>query len=75
MVLPFNKEDDQGRWICKLAPHLYLVFKKDGSGKTQEMVLHQVARAAQENAGGSGRPGHPRRTGPVYRQVFFCGRE
>ena len=42
MVLPFSREDEQGRWICKFAPHLYLVFKKNDLGEAVTMLLHQV---------------------------------
>jgi transglutaminase-like putative cysteine protease len=42
MVLPFSREDEQGRWVCKFAPHLYLVFKKNDLGEAVTMLLHQV---------------------------------
>lgn len=55
MVLPFNKPDDRGRWMCKIAPHLYLVFKPDEKSCAKEMLLHQVLtlprKAAAEEAG------------------------
>jgi hypothetical protein len=42
MVLPFSRADDRGRWLCKIAPQLYLVFKKDGQGNALAMELHQA---------------------------------
>lgn len=42
-ILPFNGEDERGRWLCKLNPRVYLVFNKDGEGRAREMVVHEVA--------------------------------
>lgn len=43
MVLPFNNEDEKGRWYCKIAPHVSLEFKKDETGSINGMVFHQIA--------------------------------
>ncbi len=42
MVLPFNNADEKGRWLCKFAPHIYLVFVKDEQGHVVGMNLHQI---------------------------------
>ena len=42
MVLPFNNPDGQGRWLCKIAPQIYLAFKKNDQGRVKEMALHQI---------------------------------
>ncbi|MBE3112634.1 MAG: lasso peptide biosynthesis protein [Acidobacteria bacterium] len=57
MVLPFNAADEKGRWLCKFAPHVYLVFGKEDRGRAIEMELHQVTPlprkvAAEDTAAG-----------------------
>lgn len=42
-VLPFNREDERGRWRCKLTPRVYLTFKGGGDGRAREMAVHEVA--------------------------------
>jgi hypothetical protein len=72
MVLPFNPSDERGRWYCKLAPRLYLTFKKDGAGNVRELVLHEVTflprRAPAEAAG----PGIPAELAPYTGRYFFA---
>ena len=43
MVLPFSPADERGRWLCKIAPQIYLVFTRDERGNVAGMELHQVA--------------------------------
>ncbi len=50
MVLPFHRRDGQGRWFCKLASHLYLVFTQDETGQATEMALHQVITSQKKPA-------------------------
>ncbi len=72
MVLPFSKEDGQGRWICKIAPHLYLVFKKDGKGRAQEMALHQVAALPRKTPAETAGPNIPAELAPYTGKYFFA---
>lgn len=50
MVLPFNPADEKGRWLCKFAPSLYVIFKKDDRGRAIEMELHQVTPLPRKTA-------------------------
>lgn len=50
MVLPFNQANEKGRWSCKFAPHIYLVFGKDDRGRAIEMELHQVTPLPRKTA-------------------------
>lgn len=40
-VLPFNTPNENGRLICKLAPHLSIQFNLDENGNTTDMILYQ----------------------------------
>jgi hypothetical protein len=81
MVLPFSPPDERGRWLCKIAPQLYLVFKKDDRGPAAEMELHQVvslqkkpstAAAAPEGATAkAAAPEVPRELAPYLGSYFF----
>ncbi len=42
IVLPFNPENEKGRWYCKIAPQINIVFNKDEKGKVNEMIFHQI---------------------------------
>jgi hypothetical protein len=42
LVLPFHAGDAKGRWLCKLAPHIYLVFHREGQERASAMDLHQI---------------------------------
>ena len=48
MVLPFNEEDTDGRWNCKLSPSLYLEFTKDEKGNPNQMVLHEIVAMTKQ---------------------------
>jgi hypothetical protein len=72
MVLPFSREDGQGRWFCKIAPHLYLVFKKDGKGRAQEMALHQVAALPRKTQAQAAGPDIPVDLAPYTGNYYFA---
>jgi hypothetical protein len=42
IVLPFNEEDENGRWLCKIVPSISIEFKKDKKGKPTRLVLYQI---------------------------------
>lgn len=42
MILPFNKEDEQNRWYCKLANRIYIKFNIDENGKANQMLFHEI---------------------------------
>ncbi len=42
LVLPFNPEDEKGRWYCKIAPQINIVFNKDDKNKVNGMIFHQI---------------------------------
>jgi hypothetical protein len=72
MVLPFNPADERGRWRCKLAPHLYLVFRKDEQGRAREMVLHEVAALPRRGPADAAGPGVPAELAPNTGTYFFA---
>lgn len=41
-VVPFHDANENGIWICKFTPDLYLMFIKDDNGKANELHLHQI---------------------------------
>jgi transglutaminase-like putative cysteine protease len=50
MVLPFNPENEKGRWICKIAPQISMVFNKNDGGKINGMVFHQIVPLTRRTA-------------------------
>jgi hypothetical protein len=42
VVLAFGDPNDEGKWICKGAPHVFLTFSKDDDGKIAEMMIHEM---------------------------------
>jgi hypothetical protein len=42
MVLPFDVQDEKGRWYCKLSKRLFLEFKKDENNNINLMVFHEL---------------------------------
>jgi transglutaminase-like putative cysteine protease len=42
MVLPFNNQNDNGKWFCKLSNRIYIEFDKDNNGNISEMKFHEV---------------------------------
>ena len=40
--LALNEPDDEGRWVSKLAPHVYCTFDKDDEGRVHAMYIHEV---------------------------------
>jgi hypothetical protein len=41
-VLPFNEEDELGRWFCKLSNRLYIHFDKDEEELVNRMAFHNL---------------------------------
>lgn len=41
-ALAFDDPDENGRWQCRLARHVYLVFEEDDSGEVVEAHLHEL---------------------------------
>ncbi len=50
MVLPFNDEDNEGKWTCKLSPNLYVEFSKDEKGNPTEMILHEIVAMTKQSS-------------------------
>jgi transglutaminase-like putative cysteine protease len=42
MVLAFNEPDEQGKWTCKIAPHVFLNFEEEDGRKITAMFIHEV---------------------------------
>lgn len=42
VALPFNEPDEDGIWLCKLSPRLYLEFEGDDDGEADVMILHEI---------------------------------
>ena len=42
IVLALNDPDEEGLWYSKLSNQLYFTFKKDNSGKVNEMQIHEM---------------------------------
>ena len=42
LALPLNQPDQNGLWYCKIAKHLYFIFKEDDQGNVTQMHLHQL---------------------------------
>ena len=40
--LALNNPDEDGRWVSKLAPHVYCTFDKDDEGRVHAMYIHEV---------------------------------
>ena len=72
MVLPFSKKDEQGHWLCKLAPHVYLTFNQDEKGKVTEMVLHQVLSMPKKSAAGESGESIPKDMAPYIGKYFLA---
>ncbi|MFH1198085.1 MAG: transglutaminase domain-containing protein [bacterium] len=49
MVLPFNDEDAEGKWICKIAPQIFLQFSKDEKGIINKMDFHQIVSVPKKS--------------------------
>jgi transglutaminase-like putative cysteine protease len=72
MVLPFNLPDEKGRWLCKIAPQLYLVFRRDEKGAVKEMVLHQVLALPRKGAAQETGKDVPDDLAPYVGNYFFA---
>ncbi len=42
--LALNDPDEDGRWVSKIAPHVYCTFDKDDDGGVQAMYIHEVVQ-------------------------------
>jgi transglutaminase-like putative cysteine protease len=49
MVLPFNEEDENGRWYCKLSNRLYIQFHKAENEEISHMILHELVAMPRQN--------------------------
>lgn len=65
VVLPFADADAGGRWVCKYAPHLYLVFREDGMDGVKEMELHQVLQMPRKESPEPPAAGQPPEFAPL----------
>ena len=43
-TLAFADPDEEGRWVCKMAPRLHCVFEHDARGAVDAVVLHQLVQ-------------------------------
>lgn len=49
MVLPFNDQDENGRWYCKLSNRLYIKFHKAENEEISHMVLHELVAMPRQD--------------------------
>lgn len=71
MVLPFSPADERGRWLCKIAPQLYLVFTRDDRGDVAGMELHQVVSLQKKPAAAPAAASAPGDLAPYLGSYFF----
>jgi len=49
MKLAFNDPDDEGKWYCKLAGHVFCTFEEDESGDVSELKIHEVVTMRRQS--------------------------
>ena len=72
MVLPFNDENDEGRWYCKLTTNLYLEFKMEEERNINNMILHEIATMTKKSAPEKLDDGVPEKFLPYLGKYFFA---
>jgi hypothetical protein len=53
LVLPFNPPGEDGKWLCKLSPTIYLEFVRDEYNKVDEMILHEIVQMTKKSSSDS----------------------
>ena len=51
--LALNDPDEDGRWVSKLAPHVYCTFDRDDGGAVSAMYIHQIHQMPRKDDPGS----------------------
>jgi hypothetical protein len=49
MVLPFNDQDENGKWYCKLSKRLYVKFHRSENEEISRMVLHELVAMPRQD--------------------------
>ncbi len=42
--LALNSPDEEGRWVSKLAPHVFCTFDRDDEGAVRAMYIHEIVQ-------------------------------
>lgn len=71
MVLPFNEQDEQGKWYCKLTNQLYIEFQKDDDNLIHLMNLHEIAALPRRDDSVTIQPEIPEEFQPYIGSYYF----
>jgi hypothetical protein len=72
MALPLNPPDPNGSWYCKLAKHLYFIFKEDDQGNVTRMHLHQLLYIPKKSNPTEPRDDVPDKFKPYLGEYYFA---
>jgi hypothetical protein len=72
MALPLNPPDPNGSWYCKLAKHLYFIFKEDDQGNVTWMHLHQLLYIPKKSNPTEPRDDVPDKFKPYLGEYYFA---
>jgi tetratricopeptide (TPR) repeat protein len=72
MVLPFNEPDQNGKLYCKLAPTLYIEFKRDENNQAEKMLLHEIAQMTKQSSPDTIDPNVPDNLQPYLGKYLFA---
>jgi pimeloyl-ACP methyl ester carboxylesterase len=71
-ILPFNPKDERGRWICKLAPRVYMTFHENENSKADAMTLHEIVSMQKKSSPDTISESMPQEFVPYLGNYFFA---
>ncbi len=72
MAVPFLEPDQEGKWVCKLTPRLYLEFEHGDDGTVDAMILHEVIVMVRQSDPEEIEEGVPEDLKPYIGQYLFA---
>ena len=72
MKLAFNDPDEEGKWYCKLAGHVFCTFEEDESGEVSELKIHEMVTMHRQSGADSTDAGAPEEIRPYLGKYFLA---
>jgi hypothetical protein len=72
IALAFNEPDEQGKWVCKMAPHVYLTFDRDEEGAVNLLKIHEVVTMPKKSDLETSEDGAPAELRPLLGVYHFA---